>query len=391
MELLDTQSGNIDVIEVKNRVGNTYLNMEMYEHDSVLLRLTQIDTGVNLSVSGQWNLDRKKDINGKLGKTWIYGEEHVTKKERFFSDVQIEYQLEEENVLLLDQAYYRLDDGAWMDKEEVLRIDNTLREKLGYPYKTEAYAQPWTKSQTNEEMHKVEMKFEIISECNIPEIILAIEDIQQKKITWNGQLLSNEVIGYYVDPSIQMMRLPEIVRGYNELRIENEYCRETNLEWCYLLGKFGVCVEGRRTRIVKKPEQIVFGDYTVQGFPFYGGNFTYSFVFECEAGVYEICAPRFAGALIQVWVDDEEKGNIMFSPYRLRLGYLSEGKHQIQMKLYGNRRNTFGALHNSDKWERWYGPDAWRTSGDKWSYEYQLRPMGILQTPRLFRVLKEEL
>ena len=47
-------------------------------------------------------------------------------------------------MLLLDQAEYRLDGGPWQPREEVLRVDNLLREALGYPLKMAAFPQPWT-------------------------------------------------------------------------------------------------------------------------------------------------------------------------------------------------------------------------------------------------------
>lgn len=60
--------------------------------------------------------------------------------------------LSEPNVLLLDMAEYSLDQEEWRDTEEVLRIDNLLRARLGYPLKMEAFAQPWSveKTQTPE-------------------------------------------------------------------------------------------------------------------------------------------------------------------------------------------------------------------------------------------------
>lgn len=46
--------------------------------------------------------------------------------------------------MLLDQAEYRMDGGPWQPREEVLRVDNLLREALGYPLKMAAFPQPWT-------------------------------------------------------------------------------------------------------------------------------------------------------------------------------------------------------------------------------------------------------
>ena len=42
---------------------------------------------------------------------------------------------------------------------------------------------------------------------------------------------------------------------------------------------------------------------------------------------------------------------------------------------------SFGAVHNADENLKWFGPGAWRQTGVNWSYEYQLRRMGILAAP----------
>ena len=51
------------------------------------------------------------------------------------------------------------------------------------------------------------------------------------------------------------------------------------------------------------------------------------------------------------------------------------------MVIFGNRSNTFGAVHRVCEGNNWLGPDSWRTSGDEWSESYQLIPSGILSAP----------
>jgi hypothetical protein len=53
----------------------------------------------------------------------------------------------------------------------------------------------------------------------------------------------------------------------------------------------------------------------------------------------------------------------------------------VDVTAFGNRFNVFGHLHNIDPHLRWIGPDAWRSAGEHWAYEYQLRPMGVLAAP----------
>ena len=57
------------------------------------------------------------------------------------------------------------------------------------------------------------------------------------------------------------------------------------------------------------------------------------------------------------------------------------GKHTLEILLYGNRANTFGCLHLADETVDWLGPAAWYSVGAQYSYEYQLKPFGILASP----------
>lgn len=58
----------------------------------------------------------------------------------------------------------------------------------------------------------------------------------------------------------------------------------------------------------------------------------------------------------------------------------------LDLTVFGNRVNAFGQLHNTNaKGNYWYGPGSWRSRGDGWADEYQLRPMGILTAPLMER------
>ncbi|MDP4090294.1 MAG: hypothetical protein Q8930_13610, partial [Bacillota bacterium] len=87
--------------------------------------------------------------------------------------------------------------------------------------------------------------------------------------------------------------------------------------------------------------------------------------------------------VIAVGLDGERKGRIAFEPYSLSLGYVEEGKHVLDITCFGNRVNAFGCVHNCMSNYKWFGPNAWRTTGHGWAYQYQLKPMGILKNPRL--------
>jgi hypothetical protein len=67
----------------------------------------------------------------------------------------------------------------------------------------------------------------------------------------------------------------------------------------------------------------------------------------------------------------------------LNLGKVEEGSHIIDITAFGNRVNGFGPVHNCDHTAVWVGPNSWRSMGSSWSYEYQLKPMGVLVAPKL--------
>ena len=105
---------------------------------------------------------------------------------------------------------------------------------------------------------------------------------------------------------------------------------------------------------------------------------------ECDEGELIIEVPQFRAPLLSISLDGEEKGKIAFAPYVLSLGWVEKGEHSIDITAYGNRVNAFGAVHNCDDTYFWFGPNAWRTTGNQWSYEYRLKPAGILISPRVY-------
>jgi hypothetical protein len=121
----------------------------------------------------------------------------------------------------------------------------------------------------------------------------------------------------------------------------------------------------------------------MQGLPFYGGNITYELPLNTPAGLLKLEITQFRCPLIKVSLDGEEKGHIAYSPYVLELGEVEEGSHILRITAFGNRVNTFGPIHNCNHTEHWIGPNAWRSEGAAWAYEYQLKKSGILVSPRI--------
>ena len=222
----------------------------------------------------------------------------------------------------------------------------------------------------------------MFSEIDYEGAFLAIENSQLCEITFNGEKVDNTKVGYFVDEAIHKVKLPKIKRGENTLVVKLSLAERRTIEWCYILGDFGVKVQGCKATITNKPEKLGFSTVTEQLLPFYSANITYKFDIEAETDCkMEIQVPVYKGAVMSVKVDGCEKGKIAYNPFTLDLGDMKKGVHKIEITLYGTRFNAFGTLHNSEIEEKWAGPKLWQTENEHFCYEYKIRDMGILQSP----------
>lgn len=352
----DTLSGEIYPADVDYANGKTVVKKKMFDYDSLLLK---IEDGKNEIIS----VNAKKELKS------------------IENSSQVSYTLDEKNVLLLDMCQFSVDGDEFMSEEEILRADNIARKIAGLKEREGSVAQPWVIPPETPE-HTITLKFTIDSLIDIKNPVLALEDAEKAEITLNGKPVDNTVTGWYVDKSIKTVNLPEIIKGENIITIKLPLGNHTNTEWCYLLGDFGTKVMGRNVQLTELPEKLWFGDIVNQGLSFYGGNITYHMgEVTAHNGEIEIMIPQYRGALVKVFVDDEDKGNIVYSPNTLRVSGLSKGMHKLDIKLYTNRFNSFGAVHNADAQLDWHGPNAWRTENEEWSYEYRLKTVGIISTP----------
>lgn len=363
-EIYDTMTGAIYALPVIHKNGKTLLNRTVYENDSLLLKLSvkPVSTPEEPVLAGK--VSRSLDIRHR-----------------------VPYSMEEENVYLLDRAEFSMDGTDFEPEEELLQLDNRLRQRLNWPLRQKKIAQPWSMPAERIE-HWVQLRFTVNSEIAADNVYLAMEQWNQAQIQWNGAAVTAAPVGYFTDEAIGKLPLPGLKKGENILTVKLPYLQRGSLEWMYLLGDFGVQVAGAETWITERPQSIGFGSVTGQGMPFYGGNLSYETEVDVPKCDYvRIRATHYRGMFISVLVDGQEQGNILFAPYQLNLK-LPAGKHRITFKLYGNRHNSFAALHNADSSTYYYGPDAWRTQGDSWCYEYQVKEFGILKSP-IFEFITE--
>ena len=153
-------------------------------------------------------------------------------------------------MLLLDRAAFRLGDGAWEAEEEILRLDNRLRERLGWPLRMDALAQPWSDarrwpsgrfSSASSSAHAVPLE----------RPRLALEDADRAVVRLNGQRVEATASGWWVDEAIRTLELPDLPAGTHALELTLPYGRAHERGVVLPAGDFGVEVHGRHTHLTR--------------------------------------------------------------------------------------------------------------------------------------------
>ncbi len=353
----DTQTGETAPTEAVYRGEQTIIKTKLYGYDSLLLKLTE---GRAQTAKAPVPLETPLAV---LPQTFV------------------DYELTEPNVLVLDYAQYKLDgEKAFRGPEEILRLDNLCRAQLGLPGRSGHIVQPYITGKVPS-TRLLTLRFAFESDLPVAGAKLALEDAAQAAITLNGAPVTAKPDGFFVDRCIQTVALPPLEKGENVLEVTIPFGKASNTETMFILGDFGVDSTGRTGRLIPLPKQLAFGDLTRQGFPFYGGCVKYRFTAAAHDGSLAIRASDYRGALIKVRVDGEVKGHIVYPPYVLTVDGLTPGEHAVELELFLHRFNSFGPLHMVNEAAHWHGPNAWRTDGADWSYEYVLRRTGILAAP----------
>lgn len=296
------------------------------------------------------------------------------------------YTLNEPNVCVLDLADYQINDEAAQHEVEILKIDQGVRKAFGLPERGGEMVQPWYAKKFGAKPDvkgKLRIAFAFDVEAIPAEPVqLALEEPQNYTITLNGKPVANAPKGWWVDPAIQTIDLAPglLVQGVNKLELTADFRQDMNLEAAYLLGKFGVKLDGTKKTLSTLPEQLAVGDLSSQGLPFYSGAVTYRVPLgdKPQSGQHVFLeTPKFEAACIKAAKDKI----IPWPPYECEVTAEAQAGGELEVQAVLTRRNTFGPLHQVPVRVGGYGPGNWTTGGKGWSQDYQLYPAGLLEPP----------
>jgi hypothetical protein len=298
------------------------------------------------------------------------------------------YELDEPNVCVLDFASHRIGDGSWQPEREILKADQAIRTTLGVPHRGGEMLQPWFTKGKQKSLGPVALRFVFhVDVLPAAPVELVMERPEHFEVWVNGTKLSTpENPDWWVDKVFKRipLDLALLQKGENTVEIRTDFNEGVNLEALYLLGAFGVTLDGNRRTLTALPGAITAGDLVPQGLPFYSGIVRYQVTIPPVPANHRafIETPSFEAALVKVTADGKQSQPIAWQPYETDITKLAgEGKVWIEAVL--TRRNTFGPLHQVPLVTVGYGPGNFIGEGPNFSENYMLFPAGLLEAPRL--------
>lgn len=298
---------------------------------------------------------------------------------------------DEPDVCVLDWCRWRRAGGAWSDEDEALKIDRRIRDAFGLEHRGGGMLQPWyAKRFDQKEYGAVQLSYEFEIET-LPQgpVFLAGERPERNCYRVNGAPLApGDINDFWIDDCFKKMEIPSGVlkKGRNEVTVDVDFRRTTNVEALYLVGDFGVKLDGRRRTLVALPSRMGCCNYADRDMPFYTGNLTFTLTKEDYGPLLEGMAERadrivltpkdFTGACVKV----EAAGKtavLGWEPFEADVTEAVRGGLPLRVTVVGVRTNVFGPLHELPKPAGACGPDSFVTEGDNWTDDYSLLDSGL--------------
>ena len=314
----------------------------------------------------------------------------LQEKSKFSFVGPYDYKLSEKNICVLDIAKYKIDNQETVNPTEILKIDQAVRNSYGLKLRGGEMIQPWFASKfSNNTVIKgtVKMNFEFnVADVPHDTVYLGLERPEHFQIKLNGKTIASSAKGWWVDPSIKKVLIPAgyIVSGKNDLELTVNFSEDKNLEALYLIGNFGVQLNGSLKTLTRLPEKIKTGNLAEQGFPFYTGTVTYKIPVSKKFAMKDkliLTFPKFEAACVKVHTPGNATRLIAWQPYTSDVTKDLQKNNYLLVDLVLTRRNLFGPLHALPVRAGFYSPGSFVTEGNSFSMDYELFPSGLLTEP----------
>ncbi len=312
-----------------------------------------------------------------------------TEVSRISVDGTFAYETNEPNVCVLDFARFSVNGGDFSEEAEILRVDSAVRDVFGIERRGGEMLQPWFAALTDKTVYgKVKLEFTFAIDV-MPEgtLILAGERPENMHYAINGVPLQNtDPHDFWIDDCFKKMVIPSTALkiGENTVTAEVDFLRTTNLEALYLIGNFGVTLDGHRCTLTSCPDVLRLTNLDAAAMPFYTGEVTYlvtpghySALSLQDGDRVKLCPTAFTGSLVRVDADGMSEQRLIWDPYEADVTDAVRAGKTIFVTVVGTRRNVFGPLHFAPRFYGACGPGHFVTDGDDWTNDYACIDSGL--------------
>jgi hypothetical protein len=311
---------------------------------------------------------------------------------RALNPKQWDISLSECNSLALDRPTFRIRTDRTKKANDILHVDQLVRDSLGITRRGGEMVQPWART-PNPKPNRTDVELTYTFDVKaIPsgDLFLGLEQPRTFSVELNGTPVNTAAdSGWWVDKSLRRIPLdPNVLRtGTNTLRLVCDYHEDhPGLEIAYLLGNFGTSVRGTEVTMTAAPTQLKLGNWTKQGLAFYGGSTSYRATIRPKLTPKQrlfVQVAGYQGTAVAVSVNGVRAGVTAWAPHEVEItDLLGDGPAELAIEVLGSRRNSHGPLHVK-KMPNWVGPGAFVDLEDNWSDDYNLVPTGLMAPPKL--------
>ncbi|MBQ8731431.1 MAG: hypothetical protein IJY82_01195 [Oscillospiraceae bacterium] len=296
------------------------------------------------------------------------------------------YETDEPNVCVLDFCRWRWQGDQWSDEAEVLRTDRAVRSNIGIEWRGGEMLQPWFAKHYDDNVYgELQLSYEFFIDT-LPEgdVYLAGERPERNHYCINGvALVSEDINDIWVDDCFKKMKVPAnaLKLGRNEVTVDLSFRRTSNIEAVYLIGDFGVRLDGHKRTVTQAPRMIGCDNLVAYDLPFYTGSVTVTLTAEEYRSVLGAAADTadrivltpaaFTGGCAKVTADG--KTTVLgWDPYEADVTEAYRKGLPISVTVVGVRTNVFGPLHEVVKPAPACSPESFVTTGENWTDDYSL-------------------
>lgn len=278
------------------------------------------------------------------------------------------YTLSEPNVCTLNFVRYRVDGGGWSDSTDILEADTAIRRAFGLEERSGEALQPWFAARQEQlVVGTVELEYEFRIDVMPETLRLVVESPEDFDIAINGKQALRRTEDFWVDIAFTVFDVDtDALRpGMNVIRLTTRFCERVNLEALYLLGNFGVSLQGRQASLTQLPGRLQTGDIAGQGLPFYGAPLSYFVPVPAygEGQRLVLSADSMGGAACIRAVGNGE-AILWAPPFEADITALAVPGGQLEIQYILTRNNTFEPLHPAPRYTGEYDLLAQGLPGD---------------------------